>query len=119
MAGFQTVLQNNVNLQLGSNNFGPFVIDNDVQSFEIRLSGENWTNPAQRLDVTIEQSTDGGPFEGIAGISGTGRTSVGPSGNRDLISGVSLRPGVNRRIQGTYVLSGQRLRTTITVRAIV
>ena len=119
MAGFNTTLQNNVNLQLGSVDFGPFLVDDDVTAFEIKLTGENFTNPAARLDITIEQSTDGGPFEIIGGVSGVGGAAVGPRGNRDLFTRITLRPGVNRRVQGTYVLSGQRLRTTVTVRAIV
>ncbi len=117
MAGFNSTLQNNVNLQLGTQNFGPFLIDDDVQAFQIKLSGENFTNPAARLDVSLELSIDGGPFQFIGGISGIGGAAVGPRGNRDMSTMITLAPGTNRRVQGTYVLSGQRLRTTVTVSA--
>jgi hypothetical protein len=117
MAGFSTELQRNVNLQLGSNDFGPFNIDDDVQSVDIEFARVQWTNPAARLDVAWECVI------GAAVIMRGRITAFGgpaPVGKPNIVSDrLDLPPGSGRQIRGTYTVSGERIRTTITLRATV
>lgn len=44
MAGFSTELARNLNLQLGSSSFGPFLIDDDVKRIGITFTVEAFTS---------------------------------------------------------------------------
>ena len=78
MAGFDTELARNVNLQLGSNDFGPFLIDDDVKSFGITFDRANWTDPTARLDVNLEISINQGPFTILGGLVASGGAAPPP-----------------------------------------
>ncbi len=119
MAGFSTTLENNVNLQLGSKAFGPFLIDDDVKFINITFDRDNWTNPAARLDVSLEISNNGDTFRYLAGFTASGGPPPPPPRANVSAVTVSLPAGTNRRIQGTYAVSGQRFRTTVTVAALL
>lgn len=114
MAGFSTELERNVNLQLGTRNFGPFNIDDDVVSVRIAFNRSNWTNPDARLDVSLEVSVNGEPFRFMSGFTATGGPAVPGRPNVSAVN-VILPAGTSRRVQGTYVVSGQRIRTTVTL----
>lgn len=115
MAGFSTELERNVNLQLGSKAFGPFLIDNDVRSVAITFDRTNWTNPAARLDVSLECSIDNGPFRFMTGFTAIGSQPIPDRPQNVSFIRVTLPSGGNRRVQGVYAVSGQRIRTTVTL----
>lgn len=119
MAGFRTELARNLNLALGSSSFGPFLIDNDVKRIGISFTRGNWTDPVQRLDVSLEESVNNGPFKFMAGFVATGAPAPAPPRANITTLSVELSPGTGRRIQGTYTCTGQRIRTTITVEAFI
>lgn len=117
MAGFSTELARNLNLQLGSSSFGPFLIDDDVKRIGITFTRDNWTDPVQRLDVSLEESVNGGPFKFMTGIVAVGGPAPAPPRPNVTAVSIELSPGTVRRVQGTYTCSGARIRTTITVEA--
>lgn len=119
MAGFSTELVRNVNLQLGTFDFGPLLVDDDVQSIKLTFDRANWTNVNARLDVSFEQSTGPDSWRFVAGIVAFGGPPAPPPRPNITSLTIPLTPGAGRRIRGTYTVSGQRIRTTITAIATV
>lgn len=117
MAGFETILENNVNLQLGTKPYGPFLVDADVRSIHIVFSRNQWTNPAARLDLIIacNGTRDGQPFSSSVSLVAVGGPAIVGRPN-DVRLRYDVPAGVTgRQLSGTYVVSGQRLRTTVTL----
>lgn len=111
-------INKNINLALGTKAFGPFDIPDDLVSCRISIDRTNWTNANAKLSARLSISVDGGPFLLWRGIDSAGSGPLtgrfGTPITATFIEG-DLPTGLNRRIQGTYVVSGARFLSTITV----
>lgn len=105
-------IDRNVNLALGTRNFGPIAVPDDVKGCSITIDRSQWTDPAATLSVQLEISVNSGgswaPWLALTSIGGTDATMT--------ITGMSraLPPGTGRQIRGNYVVAGARFRSTIT-----
>jgi hypothetical protein len=115
MPAFRTDIERNVNLQLGAKSIGPFSSPDDITAFRIEFSRDQWTNPEAQLAVAIQISYDNGPFVELAGFTAQGGPPPPPPRPNIVAVMVQIPPGANRRIQGTYIVTGSRFRTTITI----
>lgn len=106
-------IDKNVNLQLGSKSFGPFALPDDVGACTFIIDRANWTNPAATLTVSLEISVNNGPFAFWLGMGSLGG-EVDPTVPNATVTR-ALPTGVTRRIQGAYVVSGARFRSTVSV----
>jgi hypothetical protein len=119
MAGFNSTIANNVNFQLGSHEFGPFLIDDDVRTVKITFTRDQWTNTAARLDVVLEVSIANGPYQALAGFTASGGPPFPAPRPNQVSVNVSLPEGSQRRVRGVYSVAGARFRSTVTIQAIV
>lgn len=119
MAGFNTTIANNVNFQLGATNFGPFLIDDDVKTIKLTFTRDQWTNPSALLNVSLEASIGGGEFRYLTGFTAQGGPAFPAPRPNQVSVNVTLPEGTQRRVQGVYVVSGARFRSTVTIQAII
>ena len=104
-------VERNVNLALGTRTFGPFAIPDDVVACTLAFDRTQWINSAAKLSTELAISVDGAPFAFWLGMTSEGNAS----GGKTTMSR-ALPEGINRRIQGNYVVTGARFRSTVTVR---
>ena len=104
-------IDRNVNLALGTRNFGPIVIPDDLSVCTLAFDRTQWTDAAAKLSTELSISVDGGPF-----VFWLGMTSEGDTNGGETTMTRALPAGVNRRVQGNYVVTGARFRSTVTVR---
>ena len=106
-------IDRNVNLALGTKNFGPVSVPDDVSVCTFTVDRSEWTNPAATMSANLSMSVNNGPF-----VFWLGMTSQGSAVDAQVPNTVMRRElpaGINRRVQGNYVVSGARFRSTITV----
>lgn len=110
-APISVTIDNNINLALGTRNFGPVAVPDDLTVCTLAFDRTQWTNPAAKLSTQLSISVDGAPFEFWLGMTSEGD---GVGGETTMTRG--LPAGINRRVQGNYVVTGARFRSTVTVR---
>lgn len=105
-------IDKNVNLALGQRNFGPINIPNDVMVCTLSFDRNQWIDKTATLTTQLFISVDGGPFEFWIGMASEGGSDAG------AVTGMTRRlpAGLNRKVQGNYVVSGARFRSTVSVR---
>lgn len=108
----------NVNLALGTKSFGPLQIPDELTFCKIEIDRTNWTNPAATLTATLNISVNGGQARLWRSITAVGSGALTDrSGNPvtvTMIQGV-LPSGINREVSGSYVVSGARFISTVSV----
>lgn len=111
-APISVTIDNNINLALGTRNFGPFVVPDDVTVCSLSIDRTQWTNPAAALSAQLETSVDGG----ATWQAWVGLTSVGSADATMATTFMSraLPAGTGRQIRGNYVVTGVRFRSTVT-----
>ena len=111
-APISVTIGNNINLALGTRNFGPFVVPDDVTVCSLSIDRTQWTNPAAALSAQLETSVDGG----ATWQAWVGLTSVGSADATMATTFMSraLPAGTGRQIRGNYVVTGVRFRSTVT-----
>ena len=104
-------IDKDVNLAIGTRNFGPVNIPNDVSVCSLSIDRTNWTNPSATISVSLSISVNNGPFVFWLGMTSRGGDASATSTHmrRDL------PVGSNRRVQGNYVVSGARFVSTVSV----
>ena len=55
-------IDKDVNLAIGTRNFGPVNIPNDVSVCSLSIDRTNWTNPSATISVSLSISVNNGPF---------------------------------------------------------
>ena len=111
-APIAVTIDSNVNLALGTRNFGPIAVPDNVTVCSLTIDRSQWTNPTASLSAQLEISVNGGvswaPWVALTSIGGTDATMT--------ITGMSraLPAGTGRQIRGNYVVAGARFRSTIT-----
>lgn len=105
-------IDNNINLALGTRNFGPITVPDDVTVCSLSIARTQWTNPAAALSAQLEISVDGG----ATWQAWVGLTSVGSADATMATTSMSraLPAGTGRQIRGNYVVTGVRFRSTVT-----
>lgn len=105
-------IDRNVNLALGTRNFGPIAVPDDVTVCTLAFDRSQWTNPAAALSAQLEISVDGG----ATWQAWVGLTSVGSADATMPTTSMSraLPAGTGRQIRGKYVVTGNRFRSTVT-----
>jgi len=105
-------IDNNINLALGTRNFGPIAVPDDVTVCTLAFDRSQWTNPAAALSAQLEISVDGG----ATWQAWVGLTSVGSADATMPTTSMSraLPAGTGRQIRGKYVVTGNRFRSTVT-----
>lgn len=105
-------IDKNVNLAIGTRNFGPIAVPDDVTVCTLAFDRSRWTNSAAALSAQLEISVDGGAtwqaWVGLTSVGGTDATMTTTSMRR------VLPPGTGRQIRGNYVVTGARFRSTVT-----
>lgn len=105
-------IDKNVNLAIGTRNFGPIAVPDDVAVCTLAFDRSRWTNSAAALSAQLEISVDGGAtwqaWVGLTSVGGTDATMTTTSMRR------VLPPGTGRQIRGNYVVTGARFRSTVT-----
>lgn len=105
-------IDKNVNLAIGTRNFGPIAVPDDVTVCTLAFDRSRWTNPAAALSAQLEISVDGGAtwqaWVGLTSVGGTDATMTTTSMSR------ALPAGTGRQIRGKYVVTGNRFRSTVT-----
>ena len=106
-------IDKNVNLELGRKDFGAVSIPDDAKICVFSIDRANWKDPAATISVSLSLSVNNGPFNFWLGMTGLG----GPTDAKEsrTIMRRALPPGVSRRVQGTYVVSGARFISTVSV----
>ncbi len=104
-------IDKNVNLAIGTRSFGPVAIPDDVAVCTLAFDRTQWTNSAAKLSTELSISVDGGPF-----VFWLGMTSEGDARGGETAMTRALPAGINRRVRGSYVVTGARFRSTVTVR---
>lgn len=104
-------IDSNINLALGTRTFGPVAVPDDLTVCTLAINRTNWTNAAAQLSAQLSISVDGAPFAFWLGMNSQGDTSGG-----ETTMTRALPAGINRRIQGNYVVTGARFRSTVAVR---
>lgn len=104
------------NYQVGSNTLPAPTVPAGVTRMDIILNTANWTNPASKLDFSIELSKDGGTtWMGGGAVDmqcrddGTFRDRAG-----NILATVTASftwPSGTTHIRGTYAISGAAIRT--------
>lgn len=111
-APISVTIDNNINLALGTRNFGPFVVPDDVTVCSLSFDRTQWTNSAAALSAQLEISVDGGAtwqaWVGLTSVGGTDATMTTTYMRRVLPA------GTGRQIRGNYVVTGVRFRSTVT-----
>ena len=104
-------IDRNVNLAIGSRDFGPIAIPDDLSVCLLSFDRKNWTAPTAALSTELFVSVDGGPFLVWLGMTSIGGVNTGDSTwmKKDLPA------GVNRKVKGSYVVSGARFVSTVSV----
>jgi len=110
-AAISVDIDKDVNLRLGQRDFGPLNLTNDLTSCTLAFDRSQWTDSTAKLSTQLEISVDGGPFEFWLGMTSEG----GPEGLETSMTR-RLPSGTNRKVQGHYVVSGARFRSTVTAR---
>lgn len=106
-------IDKNVNLAIGQRDFGPVAIPDDVSVCTFTVDRSQWTNASATMSADLSISINNGPFQFWLGM-----TSQGSEVDAQIPStkmSRALPAGANRRVQGNYVVSGARFRSTITV----
>lgn len=105
-------IDKNVNLAIGTRNFGPIAVPDDVDVCTLAFDRSQWTNSAAALSAQLEISVDGGAtwqaWVGLTSVGGTDATMPTTSMSR------ALPAGTGRQIRGKYVVTGNRFRSTVT-----
>lgn len=105
-------IDKNVNLAIGTRNFGPIAVPDDVTVCTLAFDRSRWTNSAAALSAQLEISVDGGAtwqaWVGLTSVGGTDATMTTTFMRR------VLPPGTGRQIRGNYVVTGARFRSTVT-----
>jgi hypothetical protein len=120
-APFSLDIDKNVNLQLGTRDFGPINVPNDISECTMSVDRNQFTNPISQLEATIIISGDPLPpdvFSPCELPCTFGFIAKGFATNPSIPLAkiiMQLPPTTNRKVQGTYVVSGARFRSTITV----
>lgn len=111
-APISVTIGNNINLALGTRNFGPIAVPDDVTVCSLSIDRTQWTNPAAALSAQLETSVDGG----ATWQAWVGLTSVGSADATMATTSMSraLPAGTGRQIRGNYVVTGVRFRSTVT-----
>lgn len=111
-APISVTIDNNINLALGTRNFGPIAVPDDVTVCSLSIDRTQWTNPAAALSAQLETSVDGG----ATWQAWVGLTSVGSADATMATTFMSqaLPAGTGRQIRGNYVVTGVRFRSTVT-----
>lgn len=111
-APISVTIGNNINLALGTRNFGPIAVPDDVTVCSLSIDRTQWTNPAAALSAQLETSVDGG----ATWQAWVGLTSVGSADAAMATTSMSraLPAGTGRQIRGNYVVTGVRFRSTVT-----
>lgn len=111
-APISVTIDNNINLALGTRNFGPIAVPDDVTVCSLSIDRTQWTNPAAALSAQLEISVDGG----ATWQAWVGLTSVGSADATMATTFMSraLPAGTGRQIRGNYVVTGIRFRSTVT-----
>jgi hypothetical protein len=111
-APISVTISNNINLALGTRNFGPIAVPDDVTVCSLSINRTQWTNPAAALSAQLEISVDGG----ATWQAWVGLTSVGSADATMATTSMSraLPAGTGRQIRGNYVVTGVRFRSTVT-----
>lgn len=111
-APISVTIDNNINLALGTRNFGPIAVPDDVTVCSLSINRTQWTNPAAALSAQLETSVDGG----ATWQAWVGLTSVGSADATMATTFMSrvLPAGTGRQIRGNYVVTGVRFRSTVT-----
>lgn len=111
-APISVTIDNNINLALGTRNFGPIAVPDDVTVCRLSIARTQWTNPAAALSAQLEISVDGG----ATWQAWVGLTSVGSADATMATTSMSraLPAGTGRQIRGNYVVTGVRFRSTVT-----
>ena len=111
-APISVTIGNNINLALGTRNFGPIAVPDDVTVCSLSIDRTQWTNPAAALSAQLETSVDGG----ATWQAWVGLTSVGSADATMATTFMSraLPAGTGRQIRGNYVVTGVRFRSTVT-----
>lgn len=104
-------IDRNINLALGTHTFGPVSIPDDLTVCTLAFDRTNWTDPAAKISTQFSISVDGAPFAFWIGM-----TSQGDASGGETTMTRALPPGIKRRLQGNYVVTGARFRSTVTVR---
>ncbi len=114
-------IERNVNLAIGQRNFGPIAIPDDVARCVVSVERAQWTNSAAKLAATIILTGDPYPAElpKVQQVCALpclyGFTAEGGQSDQQATLSVMLPNTTNRKVQGNYVVSGARFRSTITV----
>lgn len=104
-------IDKNVNLAIGTRTFGPVNIPNDLSVCSLTIDRTNWTNPSATMSVNLSISVNNGPFLFWLGMTSQG----GDSGAATTQMRRALPVGTSRRVQGSYVVSGARFISTVSV----
>lgn len=106
-------IDRNVNLAIGQRNFGPYAVPDGVSVCTFSVDRANWTDPAATMSVSLEMSVNNATFVFWLGMTARGEADNAASPTTTVTRALPL--GNSRRIQGNYVVSGARFRSTITV----
>lgn len=106
-------IDRNVNLAIGKRNFGPVAVPDDITVCTFSVDRTRWTDPAATMSVTLEISVNNAPFLFWVGITAHGEADNTSSPLTTVTR--TLPVGASRRVQGNYVVSGARFRSTLTV----
>lgn len=105
-------IDKNVNLAIGTRNFGPIAVPDDVTVCTLAFDRSRWTNSAAALSAQLEISVDGGAtWQALVGLTSVGGTDA--TMTTTFMRRV-LPPGTGRQIRGNYVVTGARFRSTVT-----
>jgi hypothetical protein len=113
-------IDKNVNLQLGTRNFGPVNVPDDLSICTIAFDRSNWTNVNARVNVELYFTVNGiptpldpnGTHLPWFSFTATGGSTMIPESKVTR----ALPAGINRQAEVVYVVSGARFRTTVTIR---
>jgi hypothetical protein len=111
-ASISADIDRNVNLPLGTRDFGPVNIPDDLSVCTLAFDRSQWTNASAKLKTELSISVDGGPFTFWLGMTSEGGSGLGAETSMTR----QLPAGTNRRVQGVYEVTGARFRSTVSVR---
>ncbi len=106
-------IDRNVNLALGTRNFGPVNIPDDVSVCTFSIDRSNWTNASATMSASLDISINNGPFTFWAGLTSRGAATDAQIPLTKMSR--ALPAGTSRRVQGNYVVSGARFVSTVSV----
>ncbi len=106
-------IDKDVNLALGTRSFGPVAVPDDASACTFSVNRANWQNASATMSASLEMSVDNGPFTFWLGMTSRG-SAVDAQAPLTKMSR-PLPDGINRRVQGSYVVSGARFISTVSV----